>query len=208
MPTERVALRVGLTGGIASGKSEVARRLAQRGAVVIDADALAREVVSAGTPGFDAVVAAFGREIVGRDGSLDRPRLAELVFSDVVALAALNAIVHPRVREAAAGLEAQAPRDAVVVHDVPLLIETGQHADFDVVVVVAADPAVQVERLVDRRGMTEAAAWARISAQAPLASKIAVADIVIDNRGTLAELDAQVDSCWARLQAQAARRRA
>ncbi|MDQ1709793.1 MAG: dephospho-CoA kinase [Frankiaceae bacterium] len=209
MPTDRrVAVRVGLTGGIASGKSEVARRLAERGAVVIDADVLARAVVAAGTPGHAAVVARFGSAIVGPDGELDRARLAELVFADADARAALNAIVHPLVRARAAELEAALPAGAIVVHDIPLLVESGQQRDFDVVVVVAASPQTQERRLVERRGMAPAAARARIAAQAPLDDKVAAADIVIDNEGSVEALDAAVEDCWRRLAALALRRMA
>ena len=188
-----------MTGGIASGKSEVARRLAARGAVVIDADELARRVVEPGTVGFAAVVARFGISVVRPDGGLDRARLGEIVFSDAAARAALNQIVHPLVRAAAADQERQAPVDAIVVHDSPLLVETRQQAAFDVIVVVAVSPEVQCARLMATRAMTAAEAAARISAQAPLGDKLAVAGIVIDNAGGLGELDDEVDRCWAEL---------
>ncbi|MEP7055913.1 MAG: dephospho-CoA kinase [Actinomycetota bacterium] len=193
-------LRVGLTGGIASGKSEVTRRMAERGAVVIDADLLSRQVVAAGTPGHAAVVERFGTSVLLPDGELDRARLADLVFADDAARAALNEIVHPLVRSAAADLERAADADAIVVHDVPLLVETGQQNAYDVVIVVAVPPERQRQRLVERRGMSPEAAEARIAAQAPLANKLAVADIVIENDGDLAALDAQVESCWLDLQ--------
>lgn len=188
-----------MTGGIASGKTEVARRLAKRGAVVIDADELARRVVEPGTEGYAAVVARFGVSVVRPDGGLDRARLAEMVFSDAAARAALNQIVHPLVRAAAADQEQQAAADAIVVHDIPLLVETRQQAAFDVVVVVAASPEVQRARLMATRGMTATEAAARIAAQAPLSDKLAVAGIVIDNAGELGELDLEVDRCWAEL---------
>lgn len=198
-----VVLRVGLTGGIASGKSEVARRLAEHGAVVIDADDLAREVVAPGTPGHAAVVERFGHEILRADGVIDRKRLGAIVFADEAARSALNAIVHPLVRAGAAAREDAAPQGAIVVHDIPLLVETGQQDRFDVVVVVAASPQLQRHRLLAGRGMAPEAADARLAAQAPLAEKVAAADVVIDNNGTLAELQRQVDACWAQLAARA-----
>ncbi|MEO6713898.1 MAG: dephospho-CoA kinase [Mycobacteriales bacterium] len=209
MPTEKhIALRIGLTGGIASGKSEVARRLAEHGAIVIDADQLARAVVAAGTSGHAAVVARFGPEVVGTDGELDRQLLGRIIFSDADARAALNDIVHPLVRERAADAESQAPPGAIVVHDIPLLVETGQLGDFDLVIVVAASPDAQLARLVEHRGMDPAEAAARMAAQASLAEKIAAADVVIDNDGTLEELGAAVRECWEHLQAAALARMA
>lgn len=196
-------LRVALTGGIAAGKSEVARELVKHGAFLIDADQLAREVVAAGTPGHAAIVERFGAEILGSDGEIERDRLAEIVFSDATARSALNAIVHPLVRAAAAARERAAPPGSVVVHDIPLLVETGQQGGFDVVVVVASSPDLQLRRLVEVRGLTPAAAAARIAAQAPLAEKLAVADIVIDNSGSLAYLREQVVARLATLSAQA-----
>lgn len=201
-------LTVGLTGGIGSGKSEVSRRLAALGAVVIDADALAREVVAPGTPGLAAVVAEFGPEMLAADGTLDRERLAGVVFADAGARARLNAIVHPLVGERSAALtEAAQARDprAIVVYDVPLLVESGLAALYDVVVVVAADPETQVARLVGQRGMAEADARARIAAQAPLADKLAVADLVVRNDGDLAALDRRVREVWSDLLARAER---
>jgi dephospho-CoA kinase len=192
-------LRVGLTGGIGSGKSEVSRRLAARGAVVIDSDAIARAVVEPGTPGLAAVVAEFGPTVLTADGSLDRERLASIVFGDDAARARLNAIVHPLVGEESARLLAHVAPDAVVVHDVPLLVEVGMAGAFDLVVVVAASPATQLDRLVRRRGMSTADAQARIDAQLPLKDKVAVADVVIDNDGDLGDLDAQVDAVWERI---------
>ena len=188
-------VRIGLTGGIGSGKSTVSALLAARGAVVIDADRLAREVVEPGTPGLAAVVEAFGAEVLWADGSLDRPALAAIVFSDPVARKRLDGIVHPLVRSRAAELAAAAPENAVVVHDVPLLVETGQAGSYDLVLVVEADPETRVSRLV-RRGLTADDARARMGAQATDGQRRAVADVVLDNSGTEAELAAQVDRFW------------
>jgi dephospho-CoA kinase len=188
-------LRIGLTGGIGSGKSTVSALLADRGAVVIDADRIAREVVEPGTPGLAAVVEAFGEQVLRDDGSLDRPALAAIVFADPQARKRLDGIVHPLVRARAAELAGAAPEDAVVVHDVPLLVETGQAASYDVVLVVQADPGVRVQRLV-RRGLPETDARARMAAQASDEQRRAVADVVLDNSGTEAELAAQVDRFW------------
>ncbi len=199
-------LRVGLTGGIGSGKSEVTRRLAAKGAAIIDADVIAREVVAPGTPGLAAVVDAFGPSVLRPDGALDRERLGRLVFADPPARERLNAIVHPLVRQETARRFAEAPDGAVVVNDVPLLVETGLAASYDVVVVVTAEPGTQVRRLVERRGMIEEDARARIAAQAPLADKVAVADHVVHNEGDLADLEAQVDALWQWLRQRAAER--
>jgi dephospho-CoA kinase len=188
-------LRIGLTGGIGSGKSTVAAQLAAHGAVIVDADRIAREVVAAGTPGLAAVVDAFGRDVLTDAGELDRPALAAVVFADVDARRRLDAIVHPLVRQRATELE-RAAGDAVVVHDVPLLVETGQAASYDLVLVVEADEADRVTRLVER-GLTEGDARARIAAQASDVQRRAVADVVLDNRGTPDELAAQVDRFWA-----------
>ncbi|MQA76911.1 MAG: dephospho-CoA kinase [Streptosporangiales bacterium] len=192
-------LRVGLTGGIGSGKSEVTARLAARGAVVVDADVLAREVVAVGTDGLAEVVEAFGADVLAGDGSLDRPRLGRLVFGDPDARRRLEGIVHPRVRARRAEIVAAAPADAVVVEDVPLLVEGGLHRDYDLVVVVDAPDDVRLDRLVRLRGMTEEDARARIEAQASRDERLAVADVVVDNGGDLADLDPQVDALWARL---------
>jgi len=194
-------LSVGLTGGIGSGKSEVTRRLAQRGAVIIDSDVLAREVVAPGAPGLAAVAREFGDGVLAADGSLDRAKLAEIVFADPDRLAALNAIVHPLVRARSAELAAAAPTDAVVVHDVPLLVEAGLAGNFDVVVVVDAPESIQLERLVWVRGMPEADAKSRIAAQAGRDRRLAVADYVLDNGGDLAELDGAVERLWSWLRA-------
>jgi dephospho-CoA kinase len=185
-------MRVGLTGGVGSGKSTVAQALAAHGAVVIDADALAREVVEPGTPGLAAVVAEFGPEVLGPDGALDRPRLGALVFADPVRRATLEAIVHPLVRRRAAELEAAAPAGALVVHDIPLLAETGQAATFDAVLVVDVPPEIQVERLVRDRGWSADDAAARIAAQASRDERLAVATHVIDNTGTREDLRQRV----------------
>jgi dephospho-CoA kinase len=188
-------LSIGLTGGIGSGKSTVSALLAERGAVIVDADRIAREVVEPGTPGLAAVVAAFGDGVIGADGALDRPALAAVVFADPEARARLDGIVHPLVRARATELAAAAPADAVVVHDIPLLVETGQAGRYELVLVVRADPEVRVARLV-QRGLTEADARARIAAQATDEQRAAVADVVLDNSGTRAELAAQVDRFW------------
>jgi len=192
-------LRVGLTGGIGSGKSEVARLLGQHGALVIDADALAREAVAVGTPGLDAVVAAFGADMLTADGSLDRPKLGRLVFTDADARARLEAIVHPVVAARSRELMAAAPRDAVVVYDVPLLVEKNLGGDYDVVVVVDVPPETQVDRLVRRRGLSEQEARDRMAAQASRDERLDAADLVIDNSGSLDDLAVLVRAVWATL---------
>ena len=191
-------LTVGLTGGIGSGKSAVSRLLAGRGAVIVDADLVAREVVEPGTPGLQALVEAFGEQVLQPDGSLDRPGLGQRVFSDPEALARLNAIVHPLVGERTAELMDAARRQGarVVVHDVPLLVENGLAELYDVVVVVAATPQTQLARLVQLRGMDEQEARQRIAAQAPLEDKLALATHVIHNDGPLQDLEPQVDALW------------
>jgi dephospho-CoA kinase len=178
-------LRVGLTGGIGAGKSEVSARLAAQGAVVIDADAIAREVVEPGTEGLAQVVGVFGPEVLLPDGGLDRPRLGEIVFADPDLRGKLNEIVHPRVGARMA--------------DVPLIVESGRTDAYDLVVVVDVPPRVQVDRLVRRRGMTREQAEARMAAQASREERLAIADIVIDNSGSLAELDRQVGDLWSEL---------
>jgi len=193
-------LRVGLTGGIGSGKSAVSSRLAARGAVVIDSDVLAREVVAKGTDGLAEVVAAFGDGVLTAEGELDRPAVGRIVFGDEAARRKLEAIIHPRVRARAAEIEAGAPADAVVVHDIPLLVETGQADRFDVVLVVDTPVDVQLERLTTQRGMTEAEAKQRIASQASREERLAVADLVVDNSGTLAELDRRIGEVWDGLQ--------
>ncbi|MFI9416361.1 dephospho-CoA kinase [Streptomyces werraensis] len=192
-------LTVGLTGGIGAGKSEVSRLLVECGAVLIDADRIAREVVEPGTPGLAAVVKAFGEEILTEDGSLDRPRLGALVFNDPEKLATLNSIVHPLVGARSRELEEAAPDDAVVVHDVPLLTENGLAPLYDVVIVVDASPDTQLDRLVRLRGMSEEDARARMAAQATREQRRAIADIVIDNDVPLDALERRVREVWADL---------
>lgn len=189
-------LIVGLTGGIGAGKSAVAARLAEHGALIVDADTVAREVVARGTAGLAAVVAAFGPTILAGDGSLDRSALGDLVFSDAQARDRLNAIVHPLVERRTAEILAAAPEDAVVVHDVPLLVENGLAPAYDVVVVVIADRDARIARLRDTRGMSEEQSRARIAAQASDEQRRAVADVVLDNSGTLLELRRHVDVLW------------
>ncbi|TNC23078.1 dephospho-CoA kinase [Mumia zhuanghuii] len=191
--------RVGLTGGIGSGKSAVTALLRERGAVVVDADVLAHEVVEPGTPGFAAVVERFGDGVLDSDGRLDRPALGAVVFADEQARRDLEAIIHPRVRARAAELEAAAGPDAVVVHDVPLLVETGQAELYDLVVVVDVPVETQIERLASNRGMSRAEAESRIAAQATREQRRGAADVVIDNSGTLADLADAVDVLWRRL---------
>ncbi|MFD9633603.1 dephospho-CoA kinase [Streptomyces violascens] len=197
-------LKVGLTGGIGAGKSEVSRLLVSYGAVLIDADRIAREVVEPGTPGLAAVVEAFGPGILSADGTLDRPRLGGIVFSDPEKLATLNKIVHPLVGARSAELESTAAPDSVVIHDVPLLTENGLAALYDLVVVVDAAPETQLDRLVRLRGMTPEEARARMAAQADRAQRLAVADLVIDNDGPLESLEPQVRKVWEELVARAA----
>lgn len=194
-------VRAGLTGGIGAGKSEVARLLASFGAVLIDSDRIAREVVEPGTEGLAAVVAEFGGAVLDSEGRLDRPRLGTIVFSDPERLRALNAIIHPLVRARSAALEAAAGEDAVVVHDVPLLAENGLAPLYDIVVVVDAAPRTRLDRLVRLRGMTEADARARMAAQASREQRLAVADVVIDNDGPLEALEPQVRKVWELLRA-------
>ncbi|MDR7082855.1 dephospho-CoA kinase [Arthrobacter ginsengisoli] len=189
-------LKIGLTGGIASGKSVAAARLRELGAVVIDADALAREVVEPGTPGLARVVGAFSKAILSPDGGLDRPKLGALVFGNPERLAVLNSIIHPLVRERAAALAASAPKGAVVVQDIPLLVETGQGANFHLVVVVDAPDDVRVQRMVQHRHMTAADARARMAAQAGRELRLAAADAVLDNSGAKEELRDAVDRLW------------
>ncbi len=216
-------LRVGLTGGIGSGKSEVSARLAALGAIVLDADKAAREVVEPGTPGLAQIAEAFGPGVLRPDGSLDRARLGEIVFADEAARVRLNGIVHPLVQERMRAAEAEAIRGregregreghatheghgpgsdgVVVVHDVPLLAEGGRAGEFDLVIVVDVPPEVQVERLARARGMTREQARARMAAQAGREQRLGIADIVIDNAGTLTDLDLRVGEVWAELRA-------
>ncbi|CAM5490376.1 dephospho-CoA kinase [Streptomyces griseomycini] len=201
-------LKVGLTGGIGAGKSEVSRLLVECGAVLIDADRIAREVVAPGTPGLAAVVDAFGEDVLAADGSLDRPRLGSVVFADPEKLAVLNSIVHPLVGARSRELEAAAAEDSVVVHDVPLLTENGLAPLYDLVIVVDASPGTQLDRLVRRRGMTEEDARARMAAQATREQRREIADIVIDNDVPLDALERRVKDVWADLvrRARASRR--
>ncbi|WP_037860713.1 dephospho-CoA kinase [Streptomyces sp. NRRL S-340] len=192
-------LKVGLTGGIGAGKSEVSRLLVECGAVLIDADRIAREVVAPGTPGLAAVVDAFGEEVLAADGSLDRPRLGAIVFADPERLAVLNKIVHPLVGARSRLLEEAADEDAVVVHDVPLLTENGLAPLYDLVIVVDASPETQLDRLVRLRGMTEEDARARMAAQATRGKRLEIADIVIDNDVPLERLRERVREVWTEL---------
>ncbi|WP_314172831.1 dephospho-CoA kinase [Streptomyces winkii] len=210
-------LKVGLTGGIGAGKSEVSRLLDEYGALIVDADKIAREVVEPGTPGLAAVVAEFGEEILAPDGSLDRAKLGSIVFADTERLAALNAIVHPLVGERSAELERQAEAaeaeragaerggdgGEVIVHDVPLLAENGLAPLYDLVLVVDASPKTQLDRLVRLRGMTEGEAAARMAAQATREERLALADIVIGNDGPMEELEGRVREVWQELRRRA-----
>ena len=197
-------LLVGLTGGIGSGKSTVARMLEERGAVVFDADLLAREAVEPGTPGHAAVIERFGADVLAPGGELDREALASIVFADPSARRDLEQIVHPEVRRLfAEGSEAYRDTDRIVVFSAPLLVESGMHTAFEILVVISATVATQIERLMRQRGMSEAAIRARIDAQAPLEDKAAVADFLVDNGGTLAELESQVERLWHDLSARA-----
>lgn len=191
-------LQVGLTGGIGSGKSTAAQRLRELGALVVDSDLIAREVVAAGTPGLTAIIEAFGPGVLRPDGELDRPRVASIVFGDPARLAVLNGIVHPRVRDRSAELIAAAGPAAIVVQDVPLLVENGMAATFPLVIVVHADPRTRVQRLVTGRGMPAADARARIAAQASDEQRRAAADVWLDNSGTPERLRAAVDELWQR----------
>ena len=197
-------LLVGLTGGIGSGKSTVAALLARHGAVILDADAFARDAVRSGSEPFAAVVRRFGQEIVSADGELERAALAAIVFADREALADLEAIIHPEVRRMIAdGIQSHLDTDDVVVLVNPLLIEMGTHRDCDVVVVVSASPETQVARSVVR-GMDEADVRARLGAQLPLADRARAADVLLDNEGTREELEAEVEVLWHDLAARAA----
>jgi dephospho-CoA kinase len=192
-------MHVGLTGGVASGKSTVAALLRDLGAVVVDADVLAREVVEPGTPGLAAVVAEFGPEVLTSDGRLDRGELGAIVFAEPVRRAALEAIIHPLVRERAAEIAAAAPRGVLVVHDIPLLVETGQAGDFDAVLVVDVPEDVQLDRAMRDRGWSEHEARSRISAQAPREARLAAATHVIDNSGTAEDLRQRVTEVFGTL---------
>ena len=197
-------LRVALTGPIAAGKSTVVARLRELGALVIDADALAREVVAPGTPGAAEVAQVFGPDVIGADGAVDRAVLGGIVFADPAARARLEAIVHPRVRARRRELEEQAHAAgaAVVVNDIPLLVETGQQDRFDHVVVVEAPVELRLRRLVTGRGLDPVEAQRRIDAQATAAERAAVADVIWDGSGDVEELRAQVTAWWERLAAE------
>nr|WP_208292212.1 dephospho-CoA kinase [Nesterenkonia aurantiaca] len=192
-------LSVGLTGGIASGKSAVSTRLAEHGAIIIDSDVLAREVLEPGSDGLEEVAEAFGAGVLTSTGALDREALGQIVFADEDARSRLNAIVHPRVRDARNALRAHAPEGAVVVEDIPLLVETGQADRFDVVVVVSASAEQRLHRIVRDRNTSPEDAQARIDAQTSEAERAAVADVVLDNSGTLEELHTQVDELYEKL---------
>ncbi|MGH9118504.1 MAG: dephospho-CoA kinase [Acidimicrobiales bacterium] len=193
-------LIVGLTGGIGSGKSTVARRLAARGATVIDADAITRQLQRPGTEVFDRIVERFGPGVVGPDGGLDRPALAAVVFNDPGARRDLEAIVHPAVAaEAQRRIGSIECADGIVVYDVPLLVEAAR-GGFDTVVVVDVDPEVAVRRLVEQRGMDEADVRARMASQAGRPDRLAAADRVVDNSDGLDDLDRRVDELWDWLQ--------
>lgn len=198
-----MTVRVGLTGGIASGKSTVSAILAELGAVVIDADAIAREVVAQGTPGLEAVVAEFGPGLLTPEGDLDRPAMGALVFADAGARKRLEAIIHPLVHRRSAELEAAADADPVVVHDIPLLAEVGRAGSFDAVVVVDAPTEVQVARMVGDRGWTRDEAESRIAAQASREDRLSIATHVVDNTGSLDDLRRRVEDVYAELAARA-----
>ena len=203
-------LRVGLTGGIGSGKSEVSRRLAAHGAAIVDADLAAREVVEPGTPGLGQIAAVFGPEVIRPDGRLDRDRLGQLIFAEPGLRAKLNAIVHPLVHERMGQLDREAMAAAgpggIVVHDVPLLTENGLAGGFDAVVVVDAPEDQQARRLTAERGMSAGQARERMAAQASREQRLAIADIVVDNSGTMEDLDRRVEEVWAVLRDRAAGR--
>lgn len=196
-------IRIGLTGGIAAGKSVAAARFAELGAVVIDHDVLAREVVAPGTVGLDRIVEAFGDEVLDPDGALDRDALGHIVFGNHEALAQLNGILHPEIsrlaaeREAAAGA---ANSGAVVVHDIPLLVETGQQDAFHILVVVDAPADLRIQRLVENRGLTLPQARQRVALQATDSARREAADVIVSGSGTEDDLRAAVDALWARLQ--------
>lgn len=189
-------LRVGLTGGIGSGKSTVSRRLVEHGALLIDADVIAREVVEVGTDGLAAVRERFGDEVLGPGGALDRPALGRLVFGDEAARADLNALLHPLILEETQNRFDAAPDDAIVVHDMPLLVELDRGATYHLTIVVGAAADVRLRRLIEDRGMSEDDARARIAAQASDEQRRAAADVWLDNEGTVEEVLRQVDALW------------
>lgn len=188
--------RIALTGGIASGKSAVADLLAERGAVIIDADVLARAVVEPGTPGLAAIVERFGAAVLAADGSLDRPALGRIIFADPDARADLEAITHPAIRARARALRAAAPEGSVVIDVIPLLVEAGLADGFDTVIVVDADEDTQLSRLRARNGLDAEEARQRLDAQAPRGQRLAAADLVVENHGDLADLRREVDALW------------
>ena len=192
-------MRVGLTGGVASGKSTVSAILEELGAVVVDADRLAREVVAPGTDGLAEIEKAFGPGVLTPEGQLDRPAMGRIVFADPAKRSVLEGIIHPRVRARGAELEAAAGPDAVVVHDIPLLVETGQADAFDAVVVVEVPAQVQVDRMTGLRGMSEQDALARMAAQATAAQRRAVATYLIENTGTREDLRQRVTEVFEEL---------
>ncbi|CAN5138642.1 dephospho-CoA kinase [soil metagenome] len=192
-------LRVGLTGGIGAGKSAVSALLAARGAIVIDADKLAREVVLPGSPALAKIAVRFGDSVIASDGALDRPALGAIVFADTQALRDLEGITHPAIRELSDQLEAAAGPSDIVVFDNPLLIEMGQHTTCDVVIVVDVPEEVQMQRLTRLRGMSESDARARIAAQATRRQRTDVADIIVDNTGSREELARKVGGVWDQL---------
>jgi len=198
---------MGLTGGIGSGKSAVSRLLVEHGAALVDADLVAREVVAPGTPGLAQVVAEFGPDVLRPDGALDREALGRRVFPDPAALARLNAVVHPLIGRRTAELAAAAEVEgtAVLVHDVPLLVENDLAGRYDLVVVVDAPPELQLRRLVEQRGMTDSDARARMARQATREQRLAAADEVVCNDGTLEQLRTRVDALWSRLRARVGR---
>jgi dephospho-CoA kinase len=192
-------LKVGLTGGIGAGKSEVSQRLGSYGALVIDADQIARDVVEPGTPGLAQVVGLFGTGVLDPDGTLDRQRLGEIVFGDGELRAKLNSIIHPLVGARIRELEQGADADAILIEDVPLIAENDLAGFYDLVVVVDVPPRLQEERLIRGRGMTPDRVAARMAAQASREQRLAIAGIVVDNSGSLAELDREVGELWAEL---------
>jgi dephospho-CoA kinase len=197
---------IGLTGGIASGKSTVAARFAEHGAVVVDADALAREAVSPGTPSLAAIADAFGQQVLQADGSLDRGALGTIIFADESQRLRLNSIVHPAVRRLSdqrIAAAVAADPDAVVVYDVPLLVEAAVDHPFDLIVVVHADERTRIDRLVTLRGLTVQDATLRVRSQAGDAERLAVADVVIDANGSISDTLAQADVVWDRVSAAA-----
>jgi dephospho-CoA kinase len=195
---------IGLTGGIASGKSVVASRLAEHGAVVVDADRIAREVVEPGTPALARIAEEFGGEVIASDGSLDRAALGEIIFGSPEKRAALNAITHPAVGRRSKELfaaAAAADPEAIVVYDVPLLVDAGRTDEFDLIVVVNASTETRVNRMIELRGMTRDEAMHRINSQATNTERLAIADVVIDSNGTLEQTLAQADALWEKLSA-------